>query len=104
MHQDKIIASFAFVGVLLVSVLAYAVDSSAANPGPRQVIPTVSSVLPDPLPLDESHLPKIYTSSTITIFGAAPKAFQPRAKVWTCGTPRALQNDSVQTVKECEWK
>jgi len=26
------------------------------------------------------------------------------AKVWTCGEPRHLENDAVQTVRVCEFK
>lgn len=50
--------------------------------------------------LSLSVQPSTITLPETVIHGTAPKATE---AVWVCGTPRKLENDAVQTVKECSY-
>jgi hypothetical protein len=98
-----------FSSITILASMAAGAITSFASPSvvasPVQVLPTVSQVLPDPLPLDTSEAPaRIQTTAEITIFGASPKAFQPPPKRWTCGAFRPLATDASAQVRECGWK
>ena len=91
---------------IFAAMTAGAIQSFAApqTPAPRAALPSVASVLPDPLPLDTSSAvaakPQIITTSAITIFGEARKA---PGKVWKCGPFRPLATDETASVRTCEW-
>jgi hypothetical protein len=59
------------------------------------------SDIPSPIPTPPDIAPTVYTLPTTTIVATRPPKRAP--KVWRCGAPRALENDAVQTVRECGW-
>lgn len=109
--MDRIVSAFAIMFALSSGAAASYLDTSNDTPC---VLPSVAAVLPDPLPLDMSD-PPVYTAHETTIVGKAPN---PRpnvetrstgnvapandARVWTCGSYRALSQGSG-SVRECSY-
>lgn len=115
--MNKAFALVTFVVFVILGTLFGLAFEASASPAPS----SVSIVAPDPMPVDTSRaaIPAvettpIQTSAEITIYASAPRKVKPAArvvkvaapkpeKVWTCAAPRPLENDAVQTVRQCQW-
>lgn len=97
--MQKIISAL----VILASVSVGWIDALASGQSRAVNVPSVSDVLPDPLPLDMSDAPSLRAPKPLTIeMGAPTIEIKTWSRVWICGESRPLENDATQTVRECE--
>lgn len=105
--MKKIIATVSAAFVLVTAALAFA---SAPKAGEPSALPTVATVLPDPVKLAPS--PRITEEGSMLILAKSPVQTTrpivvvgeaPKPKVWTCGAPKGLTQGSG-TVRSCEWR
>jgi hypothetical protein len=92
----------------LVAGVALAFVHQAQAAAPRHATlaqdASVSPRLDDSIPLPPAASEAILAREVVVEARAARLATRAKAKAWECGAFEPLQNDSVQTVRRCEWR